>query len=299
MAASRTTTHEPLVAPEGLDPTLVRLGDRLFHDPGLSRDGTVSCASCHDLKQGGDDGLPVSVGVGGRLGEVNASTVLNASLHPVHFWDGRVSTLSAQIDGPIHNPNEMDSDWERIVARLTSDAAYRAAFDGAFGAPPSAELAKRAIVAFEESLITVDAPFDRWIRGDRQAMSAKALDGFRLFNDHGCVSCHQGRAFGGNLFQRLGLMREYFGRDRAIHDADLGRFNHTGNEEDKHVFRVPSLRNAELTGPYFHDGSADTLSDAVRAMLQFQVGVDPEQAEVDRLVDFLRSLTGVLKGPST
>ena len=299
MAASRTTTHEPLVAPEGLDPTLVRLGDRLFHDPGLSRDGTVSCASCHDLKQGGDDGLPVSVGVGGRLGKVNAPTVLNASLHPVHFWDGRVSTLSAQIDGPIHNPNEMDSDWERIVARLTSDAAYRAAFEEAFGAPPSAELAKQAIVAFEESLVTVDAPFDRWVRGDRQAMSAKALDGFRLFNDHGCVSCHQGRAFGGNLFQRLGLMREYFGRDRATRDADLGRFNHTGNEEDKHVFRVPSLRNAELTGPYFHDGSADTLSDAVRAMLQFQVGVDPEQAEVDRLVDFLRSLTGVLEGLST
>lgn len=294
-AADKIEAFEPLEAPQGLDPVVVRLGERLFHDPVLSRNQTVSCATCHDLEHGGDDGLPVSIGVGGRLGDVNAPTVLNASLHSAQFWDGRAPTLDAQIDGPIHNPNEMDSNWEWIVDRLAGDASYRLAFEEAFDAPPSPERVKRAIVAFETSLITVDAPFDRWLRGDRLALSAAALEGFQLYEDHGCASCHQGRAFGGNLFQRLGLMRDYFGRDRPIAQADLGRFNHTGNDEDKHVFRVPSLRNVELTGPYFHDGSAATLSDAVRAMLRFQVGVDPDEPEVTRLVEFLRSLTGFIE----
>lgn len=293
-ASDRIATLEPLVPPEGLDPATVRLGDRLFHDPILSRDGTVSCATCHDLQHGGDDGLPVSVGIENRLGDMNAPTVLNASLNAVQFWDGRAPTLSDQIDGPIHNPKEMDSDWEQIVERLRIDQTYLEAFNDVFGAPPSADSVKQAIVAFEESLITVDAPFDRWLRGEQQTLPGGALDGLRLFEERGCVSCHQGRAFGGNLFQRLGLMRDYFSRDRPIRQSDLGRFNQSGDEEDKHVFRVPSLRNVELTGPYFHDGSAATLSDAVRAMLRFQVGVEPDESEVACLVEFLRSLTGIL-----
>ncbi len=298
LASKHDAKLEPLVAPSGLNWAAVRLGDRLFHDPILSRDGTVSCASCHDLKHGGDDGLVVSVGIDNRLGELNAPTVLNASLNSSQFWDGRAPTLSAQIDGPIHNPNEMDSDWGQIVERLNADASYRVAFETAYGAPLDAKLVRQAIVAFEESLITIDAPIDRWLLGDRKAMPIKALEGLHLFEQHGCISCHQGRAFGGNLFQRLGVMREYFEAAQTIRRIDLGRFNHTQDSHDKHVFRVPSLRNAELTGPYFHDGSAATLPDGVRVMLRFQVGVEPDEAEVDRLVEFLRSLTGVLKGRS-
>lgn len=279
--------------PAGLPPEVVALGERLFHDPLLSRDRTVSCATCHDLSQGGDDGLPQSIGVGGRIGTINAPTVLNACLNPAQFWDGRAANLVEQIDGPIHHPVEMDCDWPTIIQRLEDHGDYPGLFDKAFGGRPTPERIRQAIAKFEESLVTPDAPFDRWLLGDDEALAPQAEEGLELFKRHGCVSCHQGRGVGGNVFERLGLMREYFESQREPRPADLGRFNHTKDERDRHVFRVPSLRNVELTGPYLHDGSAKTLADAVRVMLRHQVGVpEVSEHEVKRLTEFLRSLTG-------
>lgn len=273
----------------GLDPQVVSLGRSLFHDPRLSRDKTVSCATCHDLTSGGDDGLPVSIGIDQQLGDRNAPTVYNASLNAAQFWDGRAPTLVEQVDGPIHNPKEMDTDWAVVLRRLADDTDCLAAFRAAYGGPPTPDRVRHAIATFEMSLATPGADFDRWLTGDDQALSDNELEGLKLFKKHGCVTCHQGRALGGNLFQPLGLMQAYFDDDD---DGDLGRFNHTQREEDKHVFRVPSLRNVALTAPYFHDGSAGTLHAAVRIMLRHQVGVEPDEQEVSKLVDFLHTLTG-------
>ncbi|TWU00147.1 Cytochrome c551 peroxidase precursor [Botrimarina colliarenosi] len=297
--ASRTKSNyrgkpiTPIEAPTGLDPKLVALGRRLFHDPRLSRDGTVSCASCHDLSQGGDDGQCFSIGVDGQPGDINAPTVFNSALNIAQFWDGRAANLRQQVDGPIHHPKEMASDWAEVLQRIGNDASLTAAFASAFGGPATAERVRIAIEAFETSLATLNAPFDGWLQGDDDAVSKEALEGFELFKRHGCISCHQGEAVGGNLFQRLGVMREYFVASRELRPSDLGRFNHTQREQDRHVFRVPSLRNVALTGPYFHDGSALNLEDAVHVMLHYQVGADePDLAEIRKIVVFLNTLTG-------
>jgi cytochrome c peroxidase len=289
------TSSEPILALRAgtaEDPRLVALGSRLFHDPALSKDGTVSCASCHDISNGGDDGRQRSIGVGGQLGAINAPTVLNAALNIAQFWDGRARTLEDQIDGPIQHPREMAADWDGLVRQLGANPQYAEAFRDALGAPPSRRGVKQAIAAFERTLITVDSPFDLWLAGDAGALSTEQREGYELFKAAGCVACHQGQNAGGNMYQRFGLFGDYF-RDRGqVTEADYGRFNVTGVESDRHVFRVPSLRNVELTAPYFHDGSAKTLSDAVKVMVKYQLGKELSDGELDKLVAFLKSLTG-------
>lgn len=276
-------------------PLLVALGARLFHDPILSRDGRVACASCHDLGNGGDDGRVRSRGVGGLEGVVNAPTVLNAALNLAQFWDGRAATLEEQIDGPITHPLEMANDWAAIERKLNASSEYESAFSAALGAKPSRQGVKQAIAAFERTLITVDSPFDRWLAGDARAISAEQQQGYQLFKAAGCVACHQGQNAGGNMYQRFGLFGEYFQDRGNITQADNGRFNFTGREGDRHVFRVPSLRNVELTAPYFHDGSAKTLTDAVEVMARYQLGKELSAEQVGKLVEFLKSLTGPRK----
>ncbi len=278
-----------------LDPKRVALGRRLFHDPGLSSDGTISCSSCHDIGSGGDDGRSVSIGVGGKRGTLNAPTVLNCAFNFRQFWDGRARTLEDQVDGPLQHPSEMGMRWDLLIKQLVSDPSYAAPFREAYGGSPTQDTVKDAIATFERSLITPGAPFDRYILGDEQALSKEAHAGYELFVTLGCITCHQGINTGGNMFQPLGKMSDFFAqRGEEPTEADQGRFNVTGEERDRFTFKVPTLRNVELTAPYFHDGSVATLEEAVQTMARYQLGEDLTPNEVVLLVAFLRSLTGKL-----
>ena len=273
------------------------LGRKLFDDKRLSADGSIACSSCHDLTHGGDDSRARSVGIGGRVGTINAPSVFNASLNFVQFWDGRAKTLEEQIDGPITHPSEMGSTWNDVVAKLKRDQDYAHDFGAQYADGVTAANVRSAIAAFERTLLTHDAPFDRWLRGEQDALSSQQKSGYALFKSVGCVACHQGRNVGGNMFQRFGVLGDYF-KDRGnVTQADYGRFNVTKEDSDRFVFRVPSLRNVEHTAPYFHDGSAQTLTQAVQTMVKYQLGRKLTDAQVASIVEFLKSLSG--KVPDT
>ncbi|NLF54223.1 MAG: c-type cytochrome [Thauera phenolivorans] len=269
------------------------LGEALFHSRLLSHDGSIACASCHSPEAGGGDGRPHSVGVGGAVGEINAPSVLNAALGLAQFWDGRAATLEEQVAGPIHEPHEMGSSWEEVLARLAADPPLRARFDRIYpheGISPAT--VADAISHYERSLVPVDADFDRYLRGDERAISATAREGFARFKAFGCASCHQGVGVGGNMYQRFGVMGDYFADRGGVTEADLGRYRVTGRDEDRHVFKVPSLRNVALTAPYFHDGSAATLDEAIRVMARYQLGREIGEDDRRLIAAFLESLTG-------
>ena len=288
---------KPLVADLALDKNKVALGKILFHDQRLSSDNSVSCATCHTLNTGGADNLFRSIGVDGQLGSANAPTVFNSGFNSTQFWDGRADTLEDQIDGPVHNPVEMGSSWPQIVGKLQADAAYPALFDRSYADGITSSSIKDAIATFEHSLVTLNSPFDRYLRGEVDAISENAKAGYATFKEFGCIACHQGRNVGGNVFQRLGVMGDYFGdRGTEITQSDFGRFNVTGLKEDKFVFRVPSLRLAALTPPYFHDGSVATLQEAVRTMITYQLGRIATDEEERNIVEFIRSLAGEYDG---
>lgn len=273
-----------------------RLGESLFFDKRLSHDDSISCATCHDLARGGVDRRPVSVGFAGRLGNINAPTVFNAAYNFVQFWDGRAATLEEQAAGPVHNPLEMASNWDEVIAKLKADSDYPGRFQRLYpGRGIAPETITDAIAAFERTLITPNSRFDRYLRGDGTALDAREQYGYRLFIDYGCASCHQGINLGGNMFQRFGVMEDYFAQ-RAPRAADLGRFNVTGRAEDRHVFKVPSLRNIAVTPPYFHDASAQTLEQAVSIMARYQLGRELPEPEVAAIAAFLRTLTGEWRG---
>lgn len=273
----------------------VALGRSLFEDVRLSRDNSISCASCHDLTTFGHDRRRVSLGVGGAEGSVNAPTVFNASLNFVQFWDGRAASLEDQAAGPVHNPLEMATDWATVIGKLQADDGFRRDFLRTYPDGITAGNLTDAIATFERTLLTEDAPFDRYLRGDPQAIDARARLGYRNFRELGCASCHQGVNVGGNMFQRFGIMGDYFGdraRRRPAVASDLGRFNVTGQEVDRHVFKVPSLRNVAETAPYFHDGSVATLDEAVAIMGRYQLGRELSRDETESLLAFLATLTG-------
>jgi cytochrome c peroxidase len=281
----------PVVAARAGNPALVELGRRLFHDPRLSRDDSVSCASCHPIDRGGVDHLPVSTGIGGRQGELNAPTVLNSGGNFRQFWDGRAATLEEQAAGPVHNPAEMDSNWADAVRKLSAAPEYRELVRQALGRPLDGDGIGRAIAAFERTLTTPDAPFDRYLRGDAAAIGDQAKRGWQLFRDLGCIACHQGVNLGGNMYATLGMMGDFFA-DRPVRKGDLGRYNVTGREADRHLFKVPGLRNVAVTAPYFHDGSVPTLERAVELMARFQLGIEIAAADRDAIVAFLTTLSG-------
>lgn len=286
----------PIPAANDLDARRVALGRKLFHDPVLSRDRSVSCASCHSLAEGGTDHLRRSVGIEGKLGSVNAPTVFNSSLSFRQFWDGRVESLEAQVDGPLTSPNEMGSSWEEVVARLQADSGYAIGFKAAYADGVKKENVRHAIAEFERSLVTPNARFDRHLRGETDALTAQEQAGYAKFARYGCISCHQGVNVGANMFERMGAMGDYFADRGNITPADWGRFNVTGLEEDRFFFKVPSLRNVGATAPYFHDGSAATLEAAVEVMAKYQLGrILPAQDLAD-IVAFLKTLTGEYEG---
>ncbi len=287
---------EPIPVDLDLDARKVSLGDALFHDPRLSHDDTVSCATCHDLSTGGCDRRPTSVGIGGAVGPINAPTVFNSGLQFRQFWDGRAESLEEQASGPVHAPIEMGSNWPEVFSKLREDPDFMQRFTAIYPDGLNAENITDAIATFERSLQTPNSRFDQFLNGDESALTEVELRGYRLFRDYGCVSCHQGVAIGGNMYQRFGVFGDYFAERESPTEADLGRFNTTGREADRHVFKVPTLRNIAVTQPYFHDGSAETLDHAVRIMARYQLGRELEEEEVVVLVAFLETLTGEYQG---
>ena len=287
-------TPIPLVM--NLDQRKVDLGRRLFHDPQLSHDNTIACASCHRLDKGGADGLPVPNGIGGKRGYINTLTVFNSGFNFRLFWDGRAATLEDQIDFPLQHPAEMATTWPEVIAKLNNDAAYRRDFAALYPHGIEQQSIKDAIATFERSLTTPNSKFDRYLRGDIHAISDEELEGYQLFKNLGCINCHQGMNVGGNLFQKLGVINDYFAARGNVTEVDYGRYNITKIEADRYKFRVPSLRNVALTAPYFHDASADTLEKAVLTMGQYQLGVSLSRDEIIRIVKFLNTLTGEYQG---
>lgn len=280
------------------DPAKVALGFALFHDPRLSVDNTVSCASCHALETAGVDNKQYSEGVGGQLGGVNAPTVYNAVYNFVQFWDGRAKTLADQAAGPPLNPIEMAStSFDEIIAKLEKDRKFASEFRKVYPDGLTEANITDAIEEFERTLITPDSRFDKWLRGDDSALTADELAGYELFKKYDCATCHAGPNLGGLSYELMGLRRHYF-QDRGMELTveDNGRFKETGVERDRHRFKVPGLRNVEHTWPYYHDGTRLTLEDAVRDMGLYQSGVELTQTEVDRITDFLKTLTGEYQG---
>lgn len=279
---------QPIKAAKVTDPALVELGKKLFFDPRLSKSGFISCNSCHNLSMGGTDNLKTSIGHNWNQGPINAPTVLNASLNIAQFWDGRAKDLQAQAGGPIDNPGEMGSTHALAVEVLQSIPAYVADFKKSFGTEKIAiAQVTKAIAAFEETLVTPNARFDKWLAGDKKALSANELAGYKLFKDSGCVACHNGPAVGGNSYQKMGVVAPY----KASSPAE-GRFAVTGKDADRFNFKVPTLRNVEMTYPYFHDGAVNTLTEAVDTMGRLQLGKKFSDEENAKIVAFLKTLTG-------
>lgn len=275
-----------------VDPKLVALGDQLFHDRRLSRDNSLSCASCHMLSTGGTDRKPRSTGVGGVMGGIKAPTVYNSSFNLAQFWDGRADSLEIQAGGPVHNPLEMDSTWPEVISKLSQDAAMVELFGQLFSDGITGENIAIAIAAFEKTLVTKNSRFDLWLSGEH-TLDERELRGYRLFKSYGCISCHQGANVGGNMYAYMGAKGDYFkDRDTEITEADYGRYNVTGEEDDKHYFKVPSLRLAAVNSPYFHDGSVTTLDEAIRVMGRYQLGREIPDEDIRDIVAFLHTLVG-------
>jgi cytochrome c peroxidase len=263
------------------------LGKKLFMETQLSHDNTVSCASCHHLDKGGDDNRQFSVGVNNAIGNINSPTVFNSKYNFVQFWDGRAKDLEEQVLVPLHNPDEMNSNIHEVVSKLKKSEEYRALFKKVYNDTIKEEYVIDAIVEFEKALITPNSKFDRYLKGEVNILSHIEKEGFELFKSYGCISCHNGVNVGGNLFQRVGIVKQM-----SYENKYLGRYNVTKNEEDKYFYKVPTLRNIELTAPYLHNGEIKTLREAVTFMMEYQIGVKPNNADVSYIMAFLRTLTG-------
>ncbi|MGL4746937.1 MAG: diheme cytochrome c5 peroxidase CcpA [Shewanella sp.] len=290
-ASSSAVAAEPIevITPAKItEPEKVELGKMLFFEPRLSKSGFISCNSCHNLSTGGVDALPTSIGHHWQEGPINSPTVLNADFMLAQFWDGRASNLKEQAAGPIANPKEMGFTHELATETIASMPAYRARFAKVYGDEKvDIDRLTDAIAAFEKTLVTPNSPFDQYLLGKQDAISGDAKAGYQLFKDKGCASCHNGPAVGGTMFMKMGLIKPFHTNNPAE-----GRKGVTGKDADKFVFKVPTLRNIELTYPYFHDGSVWTLEEAVNTMADIQLGQKLTEKETKEMVAFLNSLTG-------
>ncbi len=267
-----------------VNPIKVKLGKKLFFDPILSKDETVACVNCHILTEGGDDNLKFSFGIDGKEGNINSPTVLNSRYNFVQFWDGRAKNLQEQAEGPITNPVEMGNNFENLISVLNK-TSYKKEFEKIYKDGITKKNITDAIAEFEKTLITPNAPFDKYLRGDKNAISQKAKTGYEIFKSKGCIACHHGINLGSNMYARFGLLKN-------IKDSNLGRYEITREESDKYLFKVPTLRNIALTAPYMHDGRYDTLEDVVKFMSYYQLGKMISDKEIDSIVAFLKTLTG-------
>lgn len=277
------------------------LGKTLYFDPRLSVDGTVSCNSCHNVMAGGEDNRSFSMGVRGQRGGRSAPTVFNSAFYSVQFWDGRANTLADQAKGPLINPVEMgNKDHKQVVERLKKISGYVQMFSQIYGKSGiTIDNVANAIEAYEKTLTTYNSPYDKFIAGDKKALSSLAQEGWKNFQTLGCITCHSGKNFSGpDLPIGTGFYMKFPTFDKTDYDKkyqftkDTGRYEVTKKEEDKHMFRVPTLRNIARTAPYFHNGSVTHLEEAVRVMGKVQLNKDLSSQEVKSLVAFLEALSG-------
>lgn len=280
---------EPIPVVAITEPKKVELGNMLWFDTRLSKSGGLSCNSCHDLAKGGTDNIPTSIGHGWAEGPINSPTVLNSRFFLAQFWDGRAKDLMEQAGGPIENPIEMASSHEHVVKVVNSIPEYKTRFNEAFGTDDDITIDQitSAIAIFEDTLVTPNSRFDQWLGGDDDAITAQELNGYKVFKESGCVACHSGIALGGSSFQKFGVFEKY-----TTQNLSEGRYAVTGKEADKYVFKVPTLRNIELTYPYFHDGQVNSLAEAVNIMGKIQLNREYTEEETTDIVAFLKTLTG-------
>ncbi|MGS2722341.1 cytochrome-c peroxidase [Porticoccus sp. GXU_MW_L64] len=267
------------------------LGQQLFHDSGLGA-GRASCGTCHSVELWGSDGLKKSIDVRGGFDDMNTLTVFNAVFNFRLMWNGAVDDLHGQVDAVVNNDRHMGAGWTVALQYVRSKNDYQQQFKKLYGGVIDKSSITDAIVQYERTLITPNAPFDRFLRGDNNAINEQQKQGLKLFIDYGCIACHQGINVGGNMFARFGVFVEPYKTVVATNEFDLGRFNVTGVESDRFVMRVPSLRNVAKTGPYFHSGSTARLQDAIKTMGYYQLGRKIPDEEAELIARFLESLTG-------
>ena len=279
---------QPIEPVKQINLALAELGKKLYFDPRLSQSGWISCNSCHNLSMGGTDNLKTSIGHKWAQGPINAPTVLNSSLNLAQFWDGRAKDLKAQAGGPIANPGEMAFTHELAVSTLENIPGYVIEFRQVFGDKEvNIDKVTDAIAEFEKTLVTPNSQFDQWLLGDKDALTSEELSGYELFKTSGCTACHNGPAVGGASFQKMGVIEPYQTKSGAE-----GLSAVTGKDADRFKFKVPTLRNIELSYPYFHDGEAATLKEAVDIMGRLQLGKKYTDKENASIVSFLKTLTG-------
>ena len=279
---------DPIEPVEVKNPALVELGKMLFFEPRLSRSGFISCNSCHNLATGGVDNLQTSIGDRWAQGPINSPTVLNSFGQVAQFWDGRAKTLAEQAAGPIANPLEMASTHEMAVKVIASIPGYAPYFKKAFGdAEVNIKRITEAMAEFERTLVTPNARFDKWLKGDKNAITQQELNGYKLFKESGCTICHNGAQLGGQSFQKMGVVRPY----KTTNTAE-GVKAISGRDQDRMTFKVPMLRNIELTYPYFHDGAVWSLEESVSIMGDLQLGKRYTKQEINDITAFLKTLTG-------
>ncbi len=293
----------PTPADNPQTPVKIELGKALYFDPRLSKDGTISCNSCHNVMGGGDDGRPVGVGVKGQRGGRGSPTVWNSAFNTVQFWDGRAASLEDQAKGPLTNPIEMGMEsHDAVMMRVKKIPGYLDMFKKAFPKdkePVSIDNLARAIASFERTLITPDSPFDLYKNGNKKAMTPAAVRGMVLVHQIGCTSCHGGANFNGEGFAMgEGNYQPFPQVPGSVYDkqydlvSDLGRYEVTKKDDDKNLWRVPTWRNVAVTAPYFHNGKVKTLDEAVRVMAKTQLDMDLKTEQVSDVVAFLNALTG-------
>lgn len=298
--AAKDKANEPIQPiPDALpvDAKKVAVGEKLFNDKRLSADNTLSCAGCHFFEKAGTDNQRFSEGIRNQFGDINPPSVFNAAFNIQQFWNGRAADLQEQAGGPPLNPIEMGSkDFGEIIAKLQQDAPLTAEFTAVYPDGWSQNNITDAIAEYEKTLITPNSRFDRWLKGDAKAISQKEAEGYQRFKSYRCSSCHVGKALGGQSFEYMDLKQDYFTDRGNPLGSDEGLKAFTGKEEDLHRFKVPNLRNVELTAPYLHDGTLTTLDDTVRVMGTYLSGMDVPPADRELIVAFLRTLTGEFQG---
>ncbi len=285
----------PLPRGQQLDTRKVAVGERLYTDTRLSGDGLVSCQSCHALGKGGANGESRSNLPGRPPVPVNVPSVFNVAYDFRYAWNGRYERLEDQLDFAMTAAAAMAGTWARAVQAVAPDSSYMAAFADAYPEGLTERSMRDALVAYCRSLTTPDSRFDQYLRGEG-TLGEHEQRGYEAFRAYGCISCHQGQNVGGNMYQRFGVMFDYFADRGDLRPADLGRYNATHLERDRYMFRVPSLRNVEKTAPYFHDGSAKTLEEAVTTMARYQLGRELTAPQASEIAAFLRTLTGKYRG---
>jgi len=282
----------PIPQPVIVDQAKVRLGELLFFDTRLSKNNAISCATCHQLKMGGDDNVAMGISSSTEKHVINTPTVFNAVFNFRQNWNGSANTLAEQIDMVMFDHHEFSNQWSNVTKQLSLDKDLSNIFNTIYKDGLTKENITDAIVEYEKTLVTPDSRFDNYLKNEDETLTDKELSGYKLFKEYGCISCHQGVNIGGNLFQKFGIFYDYIAERGRITKQDYGKFNITNRQLDKFVFKVPSLRNIAVTAPYLHDGSAETLEEVISIMGKTQLGRTLSEKDIALIKSFLNTLTG-------